>query len=56
MMLHHPDHTAKAFSIPRGEKLVFPMVPGTFLFWLGAQVLKFQSWDRESTSELHSRW
>jgi len=42
-MLHNPEHTAKAFSVPRGERLVLLMVPDTFLFWVRLQGLQFQS-------------
>lgn len=42
MMLHHPDHSKKAFSIPRSENLALLIVPGTFLFWVGVQVLVWQ--------------
>lgn len=41
MILHHPDHITKAFSIHRGEKLVLQMVQDTFFFELGCKSCSF---------------
>lgn len=43
MVLHHPGHSKKDFSVPRGVQLALLMVPGMFLFWVGVQGLVFQS-------------